>query len=54
MNIDELIKQGALTREPVDQNLIIKEMEEAESDLREAGHSLTQRNHKWTIIQSYR
>jgi len=53
MNIDELIKQGTLTREPVDPNLIAKEIAEADSDLQQAERSLTQNNFKWAIIQSY-
>ncbi|MBI2079836.1 HEPN domain-containing protein [Candidatus Micrarchaeota archaeon] len=50
---EKCIKEGKLVKEKVDPDLIKKEINGAESDIRSATNSFSERDFKWTTIQSY-
>lgn len=50
---EQCLERGKIVRIPVDRELVVKEIREAEQDLTAAGHSLAERNAKWAIIQGY-
>ncbi len=53
MNIEEALAQNYLEKISVDQNLIKKELKEAEADLDKAKDDFGEKNYKWCIIESY-
>ncbi|PIU22574.1 MAG: hypothetical protein COT14_00495 [Candidatus Diapherotrites archaeon CG08_land_8_20_14_0_20_30_16] len=53
MNIQEMIDNGLLKVESCSPELINKELEESEKDLKNAKESFEDGNHKWSIIQAY-
>ena len=54
MNIDTCLKEGYLTRIKPNQNdLIKKEINEAEYDLEKAKESFKEEDFKWSIIKAY-
>ena len=50
---DECLERGKIVRIPIDQDLVIKELNEAEADLLAAERSLLDHQEKWAIIQGY-
>ena len=50
---EQCLQRGKIVRIPVDRELVVKEMREAEQDLTAAEHSLAGGNVKWAIIQGY-
>ena len=50
---EQCIKKGQIIKIDIDQDLISKELKEAEYDLNACEKSLTEGNFKWAIIQGY-
>lgn len=46
-------KRGKIVQIGIDADLVEKELKEAHYDLKSAEKSLDEKNHKWTIVQSY-
>ncbi len=53
MEIDDLIREGYLSRVPVDRELVLKELKEAENDLKGSMAALRLKDFKWAIIKGY-
>lgn len=53
MDVKECIEQGFLRKIGRDPNLVRKELNEADYDLKRAVHALGEEDVKWCIIQSY-
>ncbi|MEW6222408.1 MAG: HEPN domain-containing protein [Candidatus Hadarchaeota archaeon] len=53
MDIASCLQEGYLQRVKVERDLIEKEFEEAEYDLKKARHALDDGDFKWSIIKSY-
>lgn len=51
--IGQLVAQRKLIRSRVTKEMILKEIEAAENDLKEAEDSLGREKYKWTTIQGY-
>ncbi|MDO8871747.1 MAG: HEPN domain-containing protein [Methanoregula sp.] len=50
---DECLERGKIVKIPIDQDLVEKELKEAEADLVAAERSLLNHQEKWAIIQGY-
>jgi uncharacterized protein (UPF0332 family) len=53
MRIEELIKEGYLSRVKKDEKLVKKELDEAEYDFEKAQISFGQKDYKWSSVKAY-
>jgi uncharacterized protein (UPF0332 family) len=50
---ERCLREGKIVKTNPEKDLIIKEIEAAESDLEIAKKSVSEQNHKWATVQSY-
>jgi uncharacterized protein (UPF0332 family) len=50
---ERCIREGKLVKEGVQSDLVKKELEAAEADLKSAGNSASEGNFKWVTVQAY-